>query len=195
MENGLKKPTLPITPKKGGLPFFGSRVVLVAAGVAAAADRAGSDWWSLQPVADVGPPELRVSSGDGESTALAAAWNEHPIDRFVFAGLRDKGLLPSAPAPPRTLIRRATFDLIGLPPTPEEVTAFLDACQRETGSSDRVGERAYEELIDRLLASPHYGEQWGRHWLDVIRFGESTGFERNVIIDNAWPFRDYIINR
>ena len=83
--------------------------------------------------------------------------------------------------------------LIGLPPTPEEVTTFLEACERESGSSDHVGERAYEELIDRLLASPHYGEQWGRHWLDVIRFGESTGFERNVIINNAWPFRNYII--
>ena len=80
-------------------------------------------------------------------------------------------------------IRRAKYDLLGLPPTPEEVAAFLADTSPD----------AYEKLIDRLLQSPHYGERWGRHWLDVIRFGESIGFERNVIVDNAWPFRDYVI--
>ena len=85
------------------------------------------------------------------------------------------------------------YDLTGLPPTPAEVDQFLADCMSETGSDRQVGDQAYVQLIDRLLASPAYGEHWGRHWLDVVRFGESTGFERNVIINNAWPFRDYVI--
>ncbi len=110
-----------------------------------------------------------------------------------MARLRERGLTPSRPADPRTLLRRVTYDLIGLPPTPAEIEAFLEACQQETGHSGQVGDQAYAQLIDRLLASPHYGEHWGRHWLDVVRFGESNGFERNVIIPNAWPYRDYVI--
>ena len=136
--------------------------------------RAGYDWWSLQPLADATPPE----PGD-----LPDSWAQHPIDRFVYAKLRQQGLHPSPPADKRTLIRRATYDLTGLPPTPAEIAAFE--------ADDRAD--AYERLVDRLLASPHYGEQWGRHWLDVVRFGESNGFERNQIINNAWPYRDYII--
>ncbi|WP_339911222.1 DUF1553 domain-containing protein [Symmachiella dynata] len=136
--------------------------------------RAGYDWWSLRPLAEVSPPKP-----DG----IPAAWNENPIDRFVFAKLVEKQLQPSAPAQRRQLLRRITYDLIGLPPTPEEVDDFVN-----DDSPD-----AYERVVDRLLASPHYGEQWGRHWLDVIRFGESRGFERNEIINNAWPFRDYVI--
>lgn len=146
--------------------------------------RAGYDWWSLQPIAIADPPELKSSP---------AAWQANPIDRFVLAKLREKQLEPSAPVSPRVLIRRATYDLLGLPPSLEEVSDFLAACKKETGSADKVGQQAYEALVDRLLASPHYGEQWGRHWLEVVRFGESTGFEQNVIINNAWPFRDYII--
>jgi mono/diheme cytochrome c family protein len=132
------------------------------------------EWWSLRPLAQVAPPQ---------PDSLPSAWAENPIDRFVFAKLAEKGLSPSPPADRRTLIRRASYDLLGLPPTPEEVEAFVN-----DDNSD-----AYERLIDRLLASAHYGEQWGRHWLDVIRFGESRGFERNEIINSAWPFRDYII--
>ena len=82
------------------------------------------------------------------------------------------------------MIRRLTFGLHGLPPTPEEIGAFVD--------DSRPG--AYQRLVDRLLASPRYGERWGRHWLDVIRFGESSGYERNIIRNNAWPFRDYVID-
>jgi hypothetical protein len=107
----------------------------------------------------------------------------NPIDRFIFARLQKEGLSPSAPADRRALIRRITFDLHGLPPSPEEIEAF---------EQDRRAD-AWSRLIDRLLASPHYGERWGRHWLDVIRFGESRGFERNEIINSAWPFRDYVI--
>jgi hypothetical protein len=110
-------------------------------------------------------------------------WSINPIDRFVFRELQERNLTPSPPASPAALLRRATFDLLGLPPTSQEGENFLA----------NVEPRAWESLVDRLLASPHYGEQWGRHWLDVVRFGESNGFERNVIINNLWPFRDYVI--
>ncbi len=122
--------------------------------------RAGKDWWSLQPLAPL--------------TQSAA------IDSFIVAGLQKKGLRLSPPADMRTLIRRVTFDLTGLPPTPEDVEAFVAAGD-------------YEKLVDRLLASPAYGERWGRHWLDVIRYGESHGYEQNHIRPSAWPFRDYVV--
>ena len=105
------------------------------------------------------------------------------IDSFVLNRLRENGLGPSPAASPRDLIRRVYFDLIGLPPTPEEIAAFL----RDDSPL------AFQEVVDRLLDDPRYGEHWARHWLDVVRFGESNGFERNVIIDNLWPFRDYVI--
>jgi len=146
--------------------------------------RAGFDWWSIQPIASTEPPTPE---------GLPTDWQENPFDRFIYARLAEKNLSPSPAATPRTLIRRVTYDLIGLPPTPEEVANFLTDCRGETASDELVGNQAYEKLLDRLLASSHYGEHWGRHWLDVVRFGESNGFERNVIINNAWPFRDYII--
>jgi cytochrome c551/c552 len=124
--------------------------------------RGGPDHWSLQP----------LRQGLNSS-----------IDHHIQAALRAKGLTSNPPADARTLIRRATFDLTGLPPTPEEIEAFL----RDRGAG------AYERLIDRLLASPAYGERWGRHWMDVIRFGESHGYEQNHLRPNAWPFRDYVI--
>lgn len=136
--------------------------------------KADLSWWSLQPLAQVVPPP---------GNDAPANWQASPIDRFIFAKLKAKNLKPAPRATKRELIRRATYNLTGLPPTPEEVTAF-----EKDQSPD-----AYERLIDRLLDSPRYGEHWGRHWLDVVRFGESNGFERNVIIDNAWPFRDYVI--
>jgi mono/diheme cytochrome c family protein len=128
--------------------------------------RADKSWWSLQP----NSTDLNTTGG---------------IDDFIEAGLKAKGLGFNPPADPRTLIRRMTYDLHGLPPTPEEVESFVKDWQN--------GTRAVKDLVDRLLASPRYGEQWGRHWLDVVRFGESNGFERNFIIDDLWPFRDYVI--
>ncbi|MBX3436431.1 MAG: DUF1553 domain-containing protein [Planctomycetaceae bacterium] len=135
---------------------------------------ADETWWSLQPLADVAPPDV---------PSAPARWRSHPIDQFVFAELNANQLTPSPPAERSDLIRRVTYDLLGLPPTPDEVAAFV--------ADDAPN--AWDRLIDRLLNSPHYGERWGRHWLDVIRFGESRGFERNEIITNAWPFRDYVI--
>lgn len=146
--------------------------------------RAGYDWWSLQPLA---PPAIP------DPPELPAGWGSSQIDRFVLQRLAEHELTPSPPADPVALLRRATFDLSGLPPTPAEIEEFVRDCWDETGEEGRVGPAAYEAAIDRLLASPRYGEQWGRRWLDVVRFGESNGFERNVIHVNVWPFRDYVI--
>jgi hypothetical protein len=134
--------------------------------------RAGYDWWSLQPVKT---PEL-PAVGD-------TAWSRNAIDRFVLARLEARDLRPAAEADRRTLIRRLAFDLTGLPPAPEEVDRFV----ADPSAS------AYERLVDRLLESPHYGERWARHWLDVVRFGESQGFERNRVRENAWRYRDWVI--
>jgi hypothetical protein len=110
-------------------------------------------------------------------------WVRRPIDRFVLAELEQMKLSPAPPADKRTLLRRATFDLTGLPPAPAEVAAFL-----ADGSPD-----AFEKLVDRLLASPHYGERWGRHWLDVARYGDSNGLDENLAFANAYRYRDYVI--
>ncbi len=144
-------------------------------GEAKRADKA--TWWSLQPLAKVEPPMPRGIALEWPK------WMESPIDRFVFAKLAARGLTPNPPADRRALIRRVTYDLTGLPPSPEEVEAFI---------AD-LDPQAYARLVDRLLDSPRYGEQWGRHWLDVVRFGESKGFEQNHVIDNLWPYRDYVI--
>ena len=139
--------------------------------------RAGRDFWSLRPVRDMPPPGMVGGSHPDR-------WVRGPIDAFIRAGLTEAGLRPAAPADPRTLVRRVWFDLVGLPPSPEQIDAFL---------SDPSDDR-YEALVDELLASPAYGERWGRHWLDVVRFGESDGFERNFARDNAWPYRDWVID-
>ena len=136
--------------------------------------KADSSWWSLQPLATGQPPTLED---------LPAEWQANPIDRFVYAALAGRDLTANPPADRRTLIRRATYDLLGLPPTAQEVESFVND----------PDSKAYEALIDRLLESKHYGERWGRHWLDVVRFGESNGYERNFIINDLWPFRDYVI--
>lgn len=110
-------------------------------------------------------------------------WVKTPVDAFVLARLKKAGLSPAPEADRRTLIRRASFTLIGLPPTPEEVEAFVNDS----------APNAWEKVIDRLLASPHYGERWGQHWLDVVRFAESDGFEYDTHRNGAWRFRDYVI--
>ena len=175
-------PDLAMPPKKPRLPDPIISVLTAWVKMGAPDPRDGSSearrgdksWWSLQPLARPEPPN---------AAGLTEAWSASPIDRFIFSKLAENGLKPSPPAGRRALIRRICYDLTGLPPSPNEVEAF----QRDTNPD------AYEKLVDRLLSSPRYGEQWGRHWLDVVRFGESRGFERNEIILNAWPFRDYVI--
>ncbi|MFN0051670.1 MAG: DUF1553 domain-containing protein [Planctomycetales bacterium] len=135
--------------------------------------RAGYDWWSLQPVRRAPPPPLLDDRG---------VIND--IDRYIRAALPAQGLAPAPPASPRTLIRRLSFDLLGLPPDPETVAAFL--------ADQKPG--AYDRLVERFLESPHYGERWGRHWLDVVRFGESQGFERDKLRTSSWPYRDWVID-
>ncbi|MBO0699203.1 MAG: DUF1553 domain-containing protein, partial [Zavarzinella sp.] len=145
---------------------------LAATSVAGEPTRAGPDWWSLRPIIRPAPPAV---------ADLPAGAN--PIDVFVRARLAAAGLRPAPPAGKLALIRRVAFDLTGLPPTPAEVDAFL-----ADGAID-----AYERLVERLLASPAYGERWARHWLDVVRYSESHGFEYDRLRDHAWRFRDYVI--
>ncbi|MBL9139342.1 MAG: DUF1553 domain-containing protein [Verrucomicrobiales bacterium] len=127
------------------------------------------DWWSLKP--------LRRPPVPLDGTL------QHPIDAFIHARLRGTGLTPAAEADRRTLIRRLGFDLLGLPPTPEEVEAFAADSQPQ----------AYERLVDRLLASPHFGERWARQWLDVVHYGDTHGYDKDKPRPNAWPYRDYVI--
>ncbi len=144
----------------------------LSAPVRAEAGRAGPDWWSLRPVRRPGVPAVTT-----------AGWVRSPVDAFVLARLEAEGLSPAPEADRRTYARRVTLDLTGLLPTPEEVDAFVADTSPD----------AYEKLVDRLLASPAYGERWGRHWLDVARFAESHGYEMNTLRPNAWPYRDYVI--
>ncbi|MCC6492666.1 MAG: DUF1549 domain-containing protein, partial [Pirellulales bacterium] len=164
-----------------------ARLVLVAAAVMLAAPRAEADdaaqqpagmtsdsgdlWWSLRPLTPPAPPRIESD------------WIRTPIDAFILARLNELGLAPSPQADRPTLIRRLYFDLVGLPPAPEEVQTF---------TAD-PNPQAYEELVDRLLASPHYGERWARHWLDVAHYGDTHGYDKDKVRPNAWPYRDYVI--
>ncbi|MFK7820634.1 MAG: DUF1553 domain-containing protein [Planctomycetaceae bacterium] len=129
------------------------------------------EWWSLKPVQKPIVPEF------GNPSARTA------IDAFILQKLREKNLSPSPEADRRTLIRRLTFDLTGLPPTPDEVAAFKADTRLD----------AYEQLVDRLLASDHYGERWARHWLDVVRYADTHGYDKDKLRPNAWPYRDYVV--
>ncbi|MEM9382984.1 MAG: DUF1549 domain-containing protein, partial [Planctomycetota bacterium] len=133
---------------------------------------AGREFWSFQPPARVEPP-----------TPVDAEWAWGEIDLFLRATMEEAGVEPVQDADRRTWLRRVTFDLTGLPPTPEEIAAF---------EADR-SERAHEAVVDRLLASDAYGERFGRHWLDVARYGESSGKETNVAYPHAWRYRDFVI--
>src|SRR6266851_4834616 len=132
----------------------------------------GADHWSFQPVNDPKPPSVTKQD-----------WVRNPIDAFVLAQLQAAGLEPSPPAGRAILIRRLYLDVHGLPPTPEQIEQFVADAKDD----------AYERLVERVLASPRYGERWARHWLDLARFAETHGFERNLERPAAWPYRDYVI--
>ncbi len=168
----------PEMPKEGS-PLSASEVEVLYRWIKEGADwpvgvelrersKADGSWWSLQPIATVVPPESSESN---------------PIDRFVFSKLAEHGLRPSRQADRGTLIRRIYFDLIGLPPSPDDVRTFV-------GATD---EHAYESLVDRLLASKDFGQRWARHWLDIAHYADTHGFERDQRRDNAWRYRDYVI--
>ena len=138
--------------------------------------RAGTDWWALQPLHRPAVP--------------AVASNQHfqnAIDAFVVDRLASQGLTSSPEATSRVLLRRLSFDLTGLPPTPEQVLEFEQAVRQS-------GDAAFNDLVNRLLDSKHFGERWGRHWLDVVRFGESQGFERDKLRTDSWHYRDWVID-
>jgi cytochrome c553 len=143
-----------------------------AANQSAAAEAPAKKYWAFVPPQDPVAPQVKNSE-----------WVKSPIDAFILAGLEAKNLKPAPPASKRELIRRATFDLTGLPPTPEEVQAFLDDQKPD----------AFARLVDRLLRSPRYGERWGRHWLDVARYADSNGLDENLVYRNAFRYRDYVI--
>jgi hypothetical protein len=162
-----------------GAPWPGAPKPAAAAAKAARPASAGGTvtpeqraFWAFQPVSRADPPRI-----DDPGRA------QSPLDRFILAGLDKAGLKPAPPAGKRDLIRRATFDLTGLPPTPEEVDAFLADTSKD----------AFARVVDRLLASPAYGEAWGRHWLDLARYADSNGMDENIAYANAHYYRDYVV--
>ena len=132
----------------------------------------GQSWWSFRPLARPMVPQVRDRG-----------WVRTPIDAFILARLEAENLHPSPEADRRTLIRRLTLDLHGLPPTPDQIARFLNDPTPD----------AHERLVDRLLASPRYGERWGRHWLDIAHYGDTHGYDKDKRRDHAWPYRDYVI--
>jgi hypothetical protein len=155
------------------VPFSpGKEVVTAPAHKAREVTAADRDWWAYRPVKRPPLPTVKATS-----------WIRNPVDAFVLEKLEKKGLKPVGAADRVALIRRVTYDLTGLPPTPEDVDAFV-----RDGRPD-----AYERLVDRLLSSPAYGEKWGRHWLDLVRYAETNGYERDGPKPFAWRFRDYVI--
>jgi hypothetical protein len=183
-----KNPTLQM-PKKGKLPdaviadlaaWVKMGAPVPPEGAAVVEDKPTFDLekrrrehWAWQPVRWLEAPAVKDK-----------AWVKNQVDAFILAKLEAKGLAPAGPADQRAWLRRVSYDLIGLPPTPEEVEAFL-----------KVGAKpqAAEKVVDRLLASPHFGECWGRHWLDLVRYAESRGHEFDYTIPNAYQYRDYVI--
>jgi hypothetical protein len=137
-------------------------------------------WWAFQPLSQPAIPTTK-SLDDSD---LQAIWSRQEIDQFILAKMQSKGLTPAPPADRVSLMRRLSFDLTGLPPTPQETERFLN-----DSSSN-----AYESLVDRLLSSPHYGERWARHWLDLVRYADSDGYRIDHYRPDAWRYRDYVIN-
>ncbi|MFN8708985.1 MAG: PSD1 and planctomycete cytochrome C domain-containing protein, partial [Planctomyces sp.] len=180
-QNG-SRPAMP----KTGSPLTAEEVETVRAWITAGAHWpegfeieepviSNTDWWSFRPIIRPEIPDSKAS---------------HPIDHFIHAALKARKLTPSPPAEPRVLIRRLYFDLIGLPPSPEEVEQFVAESEQESAS---VAPSAYERLVDRLLESPQYGERWARHWLDVVKYADTCGYDKDKLRPNAWPYRDYVV--
>lgn len=134
--------------------------------------QARREWWSFAPVKEPAVPTVNDSQ-----------WSDHPVDRFILDTLEKNNIRPASPARPETWLRRVHFVITGLPPTPEQVRAFLE----DTSQDGRA------RVVDQLLASPHYGERWARHWMDLVRFAETYGHEQDYNIPHAWQYRDYLI--
>ncbi len=175
-----KPPTQPGSYRRSCRWIAAFTVAILAAPAANAEKRlaepgltvADRTFWAFRPPVRPRLPQIRHS-----------AWIRTPVDVFIVARLEKAGLQPSPEADRLTLLRRVTFDLTGLPPTPEETSAFLHDSRPD----------AYEQVVDRLLSSPHYGERWAQHWLDVVRYADSNGYEADGLRPDAWRYRDYVI--
>ena len=177
---GLDEETGLMPPDGMGTPLAPSEIGLVRAWIDQGANwpdsadaLAGSDHWAFQPVKRHGPPVVSDRT-----------WPSSPIDAYILARLEKEGLHPTPAAPRATLLRRLYLDLTGLLPTPDEVEAFASSSEPD----------AYERTVDRLLASPHYGERWGRYWLDQARYADSDGYEKDRPRPFAWRYRDWVID-
>ncbi|MBQ17980.1 MAG: hypothetical protein CMJ65_12730 [Planctomycetaceae bacterium] len=167
-------------PKDGGRPLRANEVAVLRSwidrgaawpdGIDDTADRLSL--WSLRPIAHPAVPPVKDSE-----------WGQNPIDAFILAQLEERRMRPSPRARPRHLVRRAWIDLLGLPPDPSDVDAFVD--------DDSPG--AFARVVDRLLANPHYGERWGRHWLDLVRYADTNGYEVDGVKPLAWKYRDWVV--
>ena len=160
-------------------------IVSLALAQSSAADEiTGKPWWAFQPLTEPTPPTVDEESETRIDANVGAAFgSSHAIDRFVHHRLRAAGLRPAPPADRETLLRRVYFNLIGVPPTPEEIQAFVD---------DEAS-NAWESVIDRLLADPRYGEHWARFWLDLVRYSESDGWNQDAYRPYVWRYRDYVV--
>jgi len=162
-------------PWPGAAPAEAKSTAPAYAGAKSVSDQQ-RDYWAFKRAVRPAVPKPKLLS-------KFPSWGHNPIDAFILAALEEKGLTPSPPADKRTLLRRVTIDLTGLPPTPEEIEAFL--------ADNSPG--AYRKVVRRLLASPRYGERWAQHWLDVARFAETNGFELDQDREQAWRYRDYVV--
>jgi hypothetical protein len=176
-----------VTLLRLSIPFCLMAAPLVLHSPARARDADGYELTAAQKSHWAWKPPIRPSL----PAVKDAAWVQNPIDAFILARLEARGLRPAPKAEPETLLRRLTFDLIGLPPTPREIAAFKADCSAPGAGAAQA---AIEKAVDRLLASPHYGERWGRHWLDLARFAESNGYELDETRPDAWRYRDYVVN-
>ena len=172
-QEGKKSASLLSDPRKEGLPPAARQDIETASDVPFETYTLKErSWWAYQKPER---PELPAVKNQD--------WVRTPVDAFILARLEKQGMAPAAPADRATLLRRVTFDLVGLPPTPEEVDAFIHDSSPE----------AYAKIVERLLASPRYGERWGRHWLDVVRYADTDGFEYDTLRPHVWRYRDYVI--
>lgn len=170
---------------KGSAPLSPEDLALLRDWIAAGAEwpetlkLEAETWWAFRPLIRPAVPDVRDAvDGDGRTFPIRT-----PIDAFISKTLQERKLFPVPEADRRTLIRRLYSDLLGLPPTPEQVRAFVQ--------NDHP--RAYEDLVEELLDSPHYGERWARHWLDVVKYADTCGYDKDKLRPNAWPYRDYVI--
>lgn len=182
-----KRPSMP----KNGEPLKADEVAVIREWIASGAKWPegitieepvveGTDWWSFKPIV--------------KPTVPVDASSSHPIDAFIRQTLREKKLTHSKSADARTLIRRLYFDMLGLPPTPAEIETFVSECEAEAKTlPGQKTKTTYDRLVDRLLESPHYGERWARHWLDVVKYADTAGYDKDKLRPNAWPYRDYVI--